>query len=132
MAILFATFGALRRLLRDRCGSAAIEFGLVAPALCLFVFGIIEVGQAMWLENLLSYSVAEAARCASINTTTCGTTSQIQSYAATESGNVFTTSVFSASTPSCGHQVSGTYSMTMNMLYVSLPITLTAQACYPS
>jgi Flp pilus assembly protein TadG len=122
----------LKRLAEDRRGNTAVQFAFVAPAVCLFLFGIIETGQAMWLQNLLNYSVAEAARCASINTSTCGTAAQIQSYAVSESGNSFSTSVFSVSTPSCGNQVSGSYPMTLNLVTMSLPVTLTAQACFPS
>jgi hypothetical protein len=70
----------------------------------MFLFGIIEVGFAMWLQSALDYSVAEAARCASVNSTLCGTTSQIQSYAADRSGAGFDSSIFSVSTPSCGNQ----------------------------
>jgi len=52
-------------------GSAAVELALVAPALFLFVFGIAETGRALWLQNALDYSVAEAARCATINPAVC-------------------------------------------------------------
>jgi len=56
----------LRALVRDRRASTAVEFALAAPALFLFMFGIIEVGYALWMQNALDYSVAAAARCASL------------------------------------------------------------------
>ena len=62
---------------RDSRGTAAVELALVAPALFLFVFGIAETGRALWLQNALDYSVAEAARCASINPTICDSVSDV-------------------------------------------------------
>jgi Flp pilus assembly protein TadG len=102
-----------------------------APALFLFVFGIAEAGHALWLQNMLSYAVAEAARCATVNQTTCGTAAQIQSYAASQSSNIFDSSVFSVTTPSCGNRISASYTMTLNIVNLSLPVSLTADACYP-
>lgn len=121
-----------RRLLAREDGNAAIEMAFAAPALFLLLFGIIECGRALWLQNLLTYSVAEAARCATVNQTNCGTADQIRSYASSESGGNFTSSVFSFTTPSCGNQVSASYAMTMAIMNLSLPVTLSAQACYPS
>jgi Flp pilus assembly protein TadG len=120
-----------RRLAADRCGSTAVEMAFAAPVVFLFVFGIILSGRALWLQNMLTYSVAEAARCATVNQTTCGSATQIQSYASTQSGNNFDSSIFTVSTPSCGNQVSASYAMTLNILNISLPVTLTADACYP-
>jgi Flp pilus assembly protein TadG len=123
--------GAGSRLFRDRGGSAAVEAAFALPLVFLFMFGIIESGHALWLQNMLTYSVAEAARCATVNQTTCGTTAQIQSYAATAAGDNFDSSVFSASTPSCGNYVSASYAMNLGFMNLSLPVTLTADACYP-
>ena len=120
------------RVLTDRRGTAALEMALASPVMFLLVFGIIQSGRALWLQNLLTYSVAEAARCATINQTACGTAAQIRSYATSESGGNFDSSVFSVSTPSCGNQVTATYGMTIGIMNLSLPLTLTANACYPA
>lgn len=112
-------------------GSAAIQFGLVAPSLLLFVFGIIEVGRMLWTMNALHYSVEEAARCASINATTCGSAGKVQAFAAARSGGSFASSVFTASTVGCGNQVSASYPMRLNIPFTSYAVTLTAQSCYP-
>jgi len=37
------------------------------------IFGIVEFGRALWLKSALDFSVVEAARCASVNPTRCGT-----------------------------------------------------------
>ena len=77
----------LRALVRDRRASTAVEFALAAPALFLFMFGIIECGYALWMQNALDYSVAAAARCASLERSACtGSPSLVTTYAASESG----------------------------------------------
>ena len=40
-----------RRLLDDRAGGSAAEFALVLPLLILFLFGIIDAGRWMWINN---------------------------------------------------------------------------------
>jgi Flp pilus assembly protein TadG len=124
----------LHGLRHDSRGSAAVELALVAPALFMFVFGIAETGRALWLQSALDYSVAEAARCASINPTTCGSVDDIQTYAAARSGSGVDASVFSVTipVPSCGNQISANYPMALMIPFLALSVTLTAQACYPS
>ena len=115
-------------------GSAAVELALVAPALFMFVFGIAETGRALWLQSALDYSVAEAARCASINPTACGSVNDIRSYAAARSGSGVDAVAFSVTIPmpGCGNQVSANYPMALMIPFLTLSVTLTAQACYPS
>lgn len=124
--------GCISPLVADRRGDTAIEAVFAFPVLVLFVVGIAQGGRLLWLQNMLCYSVAEAARCATVNQTECGSPSQIQSYAAGETGNYFDGSVFSVSTPSCGNQVSASYAMTLGIVNLSYPLTLSATACYPS
>ena len=115
-----------------RAGSTLAEFALIAPVLLLVLFGTIEAGRALWLQNALHYAVQAAARCASINTTTCSSLGTIQSYAASVSGAQFDASVFSWSgTAGCGNQVSASYPMSLYIPYVGATVTLTAQACFP-
>jgi hypothetical protein len=115
-------------------GSAAVELALVAPALFMFVFGIAETGRALWLQNALDYSVAEAARCASINPAVCTLPIGTQNYAAARSGAGFSASDFSVTDPmpSCGNQVSANYPMALMIPFLTVSVNLTAQACYPS
>jgi Flp pilus assembly protein TadG len=132
IAALSGAGAALRAQIKDVRGNAAVEVALTCTALLIFLFGIIEVGFAMWLQSALNYSVAEAARCASVNPTLCGTTSAIQSYAANKSGAGFNSSVFSVSTPSCGNQVSASYPLALTIPTMSVSLTLSAQSCFPS
>jgi Flp pilus assembly protein TadG len=119
-------------LIRDRRASAAVELAMAAPALVMFLLGIVEMGRMLWVQNALSFSVAEAARCASNNPGVCGSASQTQSFAANQSGEGFDASVFTATTRTCGNQVSASYPMTLSIPYVDISVTLTADACYPS
>jgi Flp pilus assembly protein TadG len=116
---------------RDTAANPAVEFGLLLPVLLMFVFGIAEGGRLLWTVNALHYSVQEAARCASINRTTCGSPANIQSFAAGRSGAGFDSSVFTATVAGCGNRVSASYTMPLNIPFMAHSISLTAQSCYP-
>lgn len=113
----------------DERGTTAIEYGIVLPALMLFFLGIVDMGRLMWMYNTLSRAASAASRCASINTTLCGTASAIQSDAVNEAwGMTVPASTFSVSYPSCGVQVTATYSFTFYTPGLST-ITLAPSAC---
>lgn len=120
-----------RCFVRHEAGNLAVEFGLLAPVLMLFIFGIAEGGRLLWTVNALHYSVQEAARCASINRTTCGSASNIESFAAGRSGAGFASSVFTATVAGCGNRVSASYTMPLNIPFMSHSISFSAQSCYP-
>ncbi len=122
----------VRALARSRSGSTAVQMAFVAPAMLMFILGIMEVGRVMWLQNALNYSVVEAARCISNSPSTCGSASQTQSFAASQSGAGFASSVFTVTTASCGNKVTATYPVMLDIPYVNLSTTLTSQACYPT
>ncbi|HEX9463626.1 MAG TPA: TadE/TadG family type IV pilus assembly protein [Alphaproteobacteria bacterium] len=125
--------GFLHRLWRDRAGGSLVETSILMPVFATLVFGVIDLGQLFWTQTALQHAVEMAARCASINTTNCGTTSQIQTYAGTQAyGLTFANNTFTATTPACGNQVTATY--TYNFLTALLPVTnisLAAKSCYP-
>jgi Flp pilus assembly protein TadG len=113
---------------REQRGSVAVEMGIIALAFLAFLVGILQFGYALWLQNALNYSVAAAARCASLS---CST--DIASYAADASGAGFASTVFSLGTAACGNQVTASYAMVLPIPFVSnSAVTLTAQACYPT
>jgi Flp pilus assembly protein TadG len=124
----------------SRRGSEAIEFALVLPAFLMFVIGIADCGRLIWANTTLARAVAVAARCGAINTSLCGTTSAVASYAATQAFDLgLTSAAFTVSTQTCGTQVAGTMSFQFFIpwFYVASPfgtsnqLTLTAAACYP-
>lgn len=120
-----------------RRGAAAIEYGLIAPALLLFVLGLIDTGRLFWSYSTLNRAVAAAARCGAINTTVCGTAAQIQSFAVSEAwGMTLDAAAFTVSTQSCGVRVVANYDFTFvtpgfNYIAPLGTVTLNATACYP-
>lgn len=61
-SILRKGAGKLRLFSRDREGTTAIEFGLVAMPFFMFAFGIMLVGLKYFTENALEHAVESAAR----------------------------------------------------------------------
>ena len=117
----------------DQSGNVALETALLAPPLLMFALALINGGYVLWLQNALDISVADAARCAAVNPSRCGTASQVTAYAADRSGAGFDGSIFSfASDPSCGSRVSASYPLSLSLAFASYSLTLSAQACYPS
>ena len=130
---------ALRPLIKHRRGNVAVEFGLGAPVLFLIIFGVVELGYALWLQNALDESVAGAARCASISSIAC-TGPGVTTYAANQSGAPVASSAFTYScrstdlcadkTVSCGCQVTASYSMALAIPWTNLSVNLSSQSCY--
>lgn len=58
--------GLLRRLLHDRCGTSAIEFGMTAPILFMVVFGTVQIAQSYYVNTVLNGAVNAAARKSSL------------------------------------------------------------------
>jgi hypothetical protein len=52
---------------RDRQGAVAVEFAIVAPILAAIVLGMIELGRAFEMQNLLEVAAREGARFASMD-----------------------------------------------------------------
>jgi Flp pilus assembly protein TadG len=117
----------------DITGATALEFALCAPAFFMLVMGIVQAGLLVWMQLALQQGVEAAARCASINKTSCATTTQIQSFASTASyGLTPPASSFTVTTPACGNQVAASYTPTYLPSFPIPTRTLTAQACFPS
>jgi Flp pilus assembly protein TadG len=118
----------------DRDGTVAVELAIVFPLVLLFVLGLMEFGRAIWAQGTLDYAVQAAARCAAIQASSCATTAQIQSYAASRSpGLAVSASNFEVSTQPCGRQVTATlpYQFTVPWLF-PYDLALTASACFPT
>jgi Flp pilus assembly protein TadG len=59
----------LKRLrLRDDRGSVALEFALIAPALFLLIFGLIDVARVFGMQNRIMSAARQGARFASVQT----------------------------------------------------------------
>ena len=120
---------ALRGFVGARRGNVAVDFALCAPVLFMLIFGIIELGYALWLQNALDDSVTAASRCASINSSACS--GQVTTYAAGQSGAPVDSSAF-IYTPAagCGCQVTASYSMPLLIPFLNLSVNLSSQSCY--
>lgn len=64
---------ALPRLARDRSGVAAMEFGLVAPIMALFMMGIGDLLYGMYAQSILMGAVQKAGRDATLQQNTSST-----------------------------------------------------------
>lgn len=124
----------LRQFFRRSEGATAVEFAFTAPLFIGLVFAVIESGLALWTQFGLEHGVEAAARCASINTTTCSNASTTAAYAASNAfGLSIPQSVFSVTTQTCGFQVNASYNYAYFTKYFGAPtVNLKAQACYPA
>lgn len=123
----------MSRFLRDRNGGTAVEFALTAPVFFMMVIGAIQVGLLCWAQLALQQGSEAAARCASVNKTVCGSSSQIQSYASAQSYGLSPgASAFTVSTVACGNRVQASYTPPFLSGFVIPAVTLTASACFPA
>lgn len=118
---------------RDEAGATVVEFALILPILLVFLLGTVEFGRMLWTKSLLDHAVDEAARCASVNTGTCGNAGATAAYAVQRSAPLtVASSIFTATSPSCGSQVSATYPFVfVAPSLLNWTVTLASQACYP-
>jgi Flp pilus assembly protein TadG len=121
------------RILRATNGSSAIEFALTVPIMLAIVIGIAQFSLLLWTQFGLQHGAEMAARCASINTTTCASVDTIQSYAVTQAyGLSLPPTTFTVATPACGNQVAANYAFQFFTPFLGTPtVNLTAQACFP-
>jgi Flp pilus assembly protein TadG len=123
----------LIRACSDESGTTAIEFAVTAPLFFLLLFAIFEGGLLMWTQLGLQHATEAAARCATINTSTCSSTTAIRNYAAQQAyGLSVSATAFAVSSPACGNQVSASYTFQFATGYFGLSaLTLNAQSCFP-
>ncbi len=127
---------ALGRLVRQSGGAGAAEFAFVAPAFLAMVFAVIHLGIVIYAVACLHAASEAASRCASINipitgSTTCATTDEIQTYAASKYAGPHVGQSFAYSVQPCGKQVKATGSYKISIIVANISVPLTAQACYP-
>jgi Flp pilus assembly protein TadG len=118
------------RAVKSKSGTAAVEFALLLPALAMLTVGTLSGGLVMYSVSGLHNAVEAGARCYSVDSIACSSASAAQTYAQSRYYGV-STPTFTASTPSCGHQVSGTLSVVFSAVVANWTIPLSAVACYP-
>ena len=119
-----------RQAWHDRRGSAAVEFGLNVPIHITLFVGSLYLCMALFVAGSLQFAVEDAARCASVDTTTCKDATTIQSYATTRYFGVGSPT-FTYAAAACGNSVSGTTNYSANLGFKTITIPLSAAACFP-
>jgi Flp pilus assembly protein TadG len=115
---------------RDARGAAAVEFALVYPSFLLLMVGGV-FGCALLYSNMsLQAAVQRAARCYSVNATTCGSPTAIQTYALSQYYGI-STPTFTASIQPCGHQVIGSTTINFPTPGGKAAMPLSATSCFP-
>jgi Flp pilus assembly protein TadG len=129
-----------RRLVSCESGSTAVEAAFVLPPFLMLILGILSACVVIFAASSLHYAVEGAARCYSVNSVPCsaGTSTQCCTNGTTQSyaqslylGPSSPAPTFSASTPSCGHQVSATLNYVLSVGVAHWTIPFSATACYP-
>jgi Flp pilus assembly protein TadG len=102
---------------------------MLFPILVSTLLGIIWASLLVYSAASLHYAVEGAARCYSVESQ-CASASAAQNYA---KGRYYGADIatFTASTPACGHQVSGTVTVAFNLALASWKVPLSATACFP-
>lgn len=99
------------------------------------MFGAVETGLMVWAQLGLQHGVETAARCATVDTTTCANEGAIQSVAASGAyGLNPPPATFAFATAACGNQVTASYSyqfITGHVAFTAPSVLLTARSCFP-
>jgi Flp pilus assembly pilin Flp len=129
----------IMRLLRNNRGATMVEFAIVALPVFVLIFGVMQVGYVLWIDNLLHVSVNAAARCGAVNSSTSpcvgGSANMISNMISTAntvflpmSGATFNNNASCAADGGAG--LVGSYRFVFPA-YFLFNLTLTAQSCYP-
>ena len=117
--------------LNDSRGTAAVEFALVAPVFVMLVVGTFYVCLCLFLTGSLHYAVEQAARCASVNTTVCSSSTTIVSYAQNNYFGPGGTPNFTYAAAACGNSVTASMNYTLDIGLRTFTLPVSATACFP-
>jgi Flp pilus assembly protein TadG len=128
----YFTMDKLRRLRpRKRRGASAVEFALVAPVLFLFIFGMIEFGRLVMVQQILTNAGREGARLAGLDgVTTADVTTAVNNYLTNTSisGATVTVNPNPPSSAGYGGSVTVTVSVPFNQVsWLPSPMFLNGQ-----
>jgi Flp pilus assembly protein TadG len=125
----------MARFLATGEGSTALELALVFPLFMVLVLAIFWLALLLWTENSIRFAADAAARCASVDGTSCGTITAIQDAAIAWSNGVpiaranVTVSLGTTCTAGVtGNAVAIQYTVT----YFLFSTNTAAEACYPA
>ena len=115
-------------------GASAVELALCLAVFLGLIFGMINIARVLWIVGSLHFAAESAARCASANTTTCGSPTAIQSYALNQyhGESLGGTNPFTYSATGCGNTVSASYTYSLSIpFFGTYSLPLAATACFP-
>ena len=118
-------------LLADESGAAMAEFAMVLIPFTAMIFAIIYGALIFYANQTLQSATEAAARCYSVDRGTCGSTGNVQTYAASRYTGPNIGATFTPSATGCGHTVIGTGNFPINIVVWSTSITMYATACFP-
>jgi len=121
----------MKRFFRDEFGGSAAEFAIVVLPFGALIFAIIHLCMLFYANQSLQFAAEAAARCYSVDSTNCGTTGAVQTYALGRYAGPNISASFTPTATGCGHTVAGTGSYTVNAVVIRKTITLNATACFP-
>jgi Flp pilus assembly protein TadG len=122
----------LRRFRHASHGGTAIEFALVMPAYAGMIVGGMFLCLALFTASSLQYAVQMSARCASVNTTSCASSTTTIAYAKSAyRGPSSPAPTFTYSTGTCGYKVKGTVSYVFDFGEKRVTFPISTSACFP-
>jgi Flp pilus assembly protein TadG len=126
----------LKSLRRDQQGTTAVEFGIIAPVFVAMLIGTMGLCVALYLIGSLHFAVEDGARCASVKAA-CqinGVADAALTQAYTQSRYLGPSGVaptFTYAAAACGNSVSASLTYSVNVLFRTLVIPISATACFP-
>jgi Flp pilus assembly protein TadG len=123
--------GHLKALGRDRQGTTAVEFAIVAPVFIALLIGTLALCVALFLVGSLHFAVEDGARCASVKTTICSDAAHTVAYTQSRYFGPNLSPTFTYAAATCGNSVSASISYSMNVGFTTYTIPISATACFP-
>ncbi|WP_333571740.1 TadE/TadG family type IV pilus assembly protein [Sphingomonas sp.] len=129
------------KILADRRGATAIEFGLLAPVFLLLLCGLVEMGRLLWVKQVLTETAYSAARCGALQAP-CKTQGDIRGFATArgvrwglriDSGLIDYAAVATCDGNAGSVQVTIRYNFVspFSRLIAALPQEVQARGCFP-
>jgi Flp pilus assembly protein TadG len=121
----------LKALCRDRRGTTAVEFAIVAPVFIAMLIGTLALCVGLFLVGSLHFAVEDGARCASVKTTICSDAASTVAYTQSRYFGPNLSPTFTYAAAACGNSVSASISYSMNVGFTTYTIPISATACFP-
>jgi Flp pilus assembly protein TadG len=121
----------LRKFWQDSAGASAAEFAMLVPVICALTIGAINLCLMVYANSLLQFSVDDAARCQSVQTTICTSTAATQTHAQATFGFSSLSPTFTASQGACGSHVVGNVTFPLIAVVTTVNVPISASSCFP-